>query len=303
MDACQAHLARLMEPKYLEARSSSERFTYRRRYGECLLRLERYDEAKALFEEGEKVQPDGRYRQECRHWVGRVLQAEKRYEEALKEYERVFLDYPDRIDHWYSTQSSIAYAQREQDRPEDAIRAGRICLDAVTSQSYVASWTRFIADCLKNLDDNLVRANQMINYQRFGPAGEDRKSGTDDDLKNPLDAFGYPTYPERERALASVREAAGDTAQAARLRAFTYLYTGHPKLALRHFLDAFSRTTSSSDLKRYGSDLLLIGVRAAQGHGVGFEKFVAFVNFGPAGRDGKQGTADDLDDPFARLMK
>jgi hypothetical protein len=52
-----------------------------------------------------------------------------------------------------------------------------------------------------------------------------------------------------------------------------------------------------------GHDMILIGVRAVRGHSVGLDAFYNFVNYGPAGPDGKPGTADDLADPFAALLK
>jgi hypothetical protein len=52
-----------------------------------------------------------------------------------------------------------------------------------------------------------------------------------------------------------------------------------------------------------GQDMVLIGARAVRGHPVGLDVFFQFVNYGPAGPDGKPGTADDLADPFAPLLK
>ena len=302
MEACANRLALLMEPKYLETRPSYDRFSYRKRYGECLIRLERYDDAIAHFREREKEEPPGRYKQEWCLWVARAFAAARRHEEALAAYERVFIGYPDQSDFWYSAQVGIAAVLREQDKLDDAIQAARVGLDAARDRSSVINSTRFIAQCLKQKDVHVTRANHMINYQRFGPAGEDGKAGTDDDPQDPLDAFGYPSCPDRERVFADARKRAGQDAQAARHRALTYAFTGHPKEALEHLLDAFSRA-SGSDFKRIGQDLIVIGVRSARGHAVGLQPYVDFINFGPAGPDGKLGTADDLKDPFPALLE
>jgi hypothetical protein len=87
-----------------------------------------------------------------------------------------------------------------------------------------------------------------------------------------------------------------------RYRAFTYIYTGHPKDALRCFLDAFGRSTGG-EFRDAGYDLLVHGVRPVRGYAGDFQPFVDYVSFGPAGEDGKPGTADDLKDPFAPLLK
>jgi len=47
--------------------------------------------------------------------------------------------------------------------------------------------------------------------------------------------------------------------------------------------------------------VIIIGVRAVQGHAHGLERFFEYVNYGPAGKDGKARTADDLSDPFLEL--
>jgi len=302
IETCEKHLAQLMDEKYLETRHTWDRFSYRRRYGECLIRLKKYDEAKAHFLHCEKVETDQRYLPEWCMWVARALASAEHFEEAAKAYHRVFIDYPHRNDHWYSAQYGIADMLRRQDKLKEAIEAARICLDGAKDKSSIVNSTRFIAERLKQMDENLARANQVINYQRFGPAGEDEEPGTDDDLEDPLAAFDYPSYPDREKALAAARKTAGDDAQASRHRALTYIYTGRPQEALRHFIDAFSRSTGS-DFKRIGHDLITIGVRAARGHAVGLEPYVAFINFGPRGPDGKAETDDDLVDPFARLLK
>ncbi len=46
-----------------------------------------------------------------------------------------------------------------------------------------------IYEGLRNLDGSVARANQFIKYQKYGPAGEDKKLGTPDDLTDPLAEF------------------------------------------------------------------------------------------------------------------
>jgi hypothetical protein len=47
--------------------------------------------------------------------------------------------------------------------------------------------------------------------------------------------------------------------------------------------------------------MIALGVRGVAGHCCDLDRFYAFVRYGPAGPDGKLGTADDLKDPFAEL--
>jgi hypothetical protein len=57
------------------------------------------------------------------------------------------------------------------------------------------------------------------------------------------------------------------------------------------------------EIQSAGLEMVVIGARAARGHAVGLDAFLHFVNYGPAGPDGKLKTADDLADPFAPLLK
>jgi tetratricopeptide (TPR) repeat protein len=293
---------RFLDPKYLGQRPEYELSEHLRRPGMCLQRLQRYEEAAAHFLKVEKVMPNRRSAQETCYLAGRASLEGAQYDPALKTFERVFTDYPEIPDPWYSTQTSIVDALRKQGKFDEALQAARICLDAAPERGAIAANSLLIAELFRATDGHVARANQMINFQRYGPAGEDGKAGTPDDLKDPLAPLPRPAYPDRERAFAEARKKAGDTAQASRYRALTYIYTGHPKEALQCFLDAFARSTGE-DYRALGQDLIVIGARAVRGHAIGLKEFVDYVNCGPAGPDGKPGTADDLKDPFAPLLK
>ena len=293
---------RLLDPKYLGQRSEGEQPGYLKLPGECLLRLQRYDEAAAHFLKIEKATTNRRFAQECCFLAGRAALEGGKYDAALKSLERVFTGYPESPDLWYPAQSAIVDALRRQSKADEACKAARICLDASTERGAIAANTMVIAEILRSIDGHVGRANQMINFQRYGPDGEDGKPGTADDLKDPLAGLPRPSYPDRERAFAEARKAAGDTAQASRYRALTFIYTGNPKEALKCYLDAFARATGD-DYKAMGQDLIVIGARAVRGHAVGLKDFVDYVSFGPDGPDGKPGTADDLKNPFDPLLK
>jgi tetratricopeptide (TPR) repeat protein len=295
-------LRRLLEPKYLQHRNEWDQLNAQRRYGEALDRLKRYDEAARHYLAMEKAESRADVAQDWCLRAGNSLVAQEKFDEALRTYERVFTAHGTVMNGWLSAQLSIVEVLRRQDRNEEAIRAARIALDASPDRSNIAARVSTIADTLRRIDNHVGRANQAINFQRFGPSGEDGKPGTDDDLKDPLPAFGYPSYPERERAFEKVRKEAGDDSEASRLRAYTYLYTGKPKQALQHFRDALGRSTSDR-FKYIGPELITVGVRAARGYAGDFQPFVDFVNYGPAGPDGKPGAADDLKDPFTEISK
>ncbi|MCX5670205.1 MAG: tetratricopeptide repeat protein [Planctomycetota bacterium] len=257
-------LARLVDAKYLGKRDSWQQVDLRSRHGQCLRRLKEFDEARAYYAAVEKIETEPR---QAAYWgvqVAETLAEEGRDDEALKAYERVFVAHPDVTDLWYGAQRKIAEIHLKKGRFEEALKAARICLEAARDEAAVAENIRTIAD--------------------------------------PLEAYGYPACPEREKAFEEARRRAGDDAKSMRFRAFTYIYTGKPKEALRCFMEAFARA-GGDEFQAMGQDMVLIGARAVRGNPAGLEAFFQFVNYGPAGPDGKPGTADDLADPFAPLLK
>jgi len=302
LDQAETFVRHILEPKVFQQRNEWEQLNAQRRYGEVLDRLKRYDDACKHYLALEKTETKADVAQDWCLRAGRCLMAQQKYDDARKVIERVFTAHGSTINNWYSAQLTIASILQAQGKTLEALRATRIALDAAPNRSEITYRVRTIADYIRALDNNIGRANQFINYQRFGPAGEDGKPGTADDLTDPLPALGYPSYPERERAFDKVRKEAGDDDEASRLRAYTYIYTGKPKEALRHFLDMVGRVQSDR-FKYVAPELIIVGVRAARGYAGDMQPFVDYVNYGPAGPDGRTGTADDLKDPFAPISK
>jgi tetratricopeptide (TPR) repeat protein len=300
MARCEAALKRLLEPRHLEAIQSWERSGVRDRYAEALIRQKKYDQARRLYEELARQEKDLRRAQRYALLIGDVYRSAQRYDEALKAYERVFLDYGEINDCSCDAQAQIAETLKAKGDYAGALKAARIPLDAAWDSNRLTSAAQVVAELLKAADKHVGRANAFILFQKHGPAGEDGRPGTGDDLTDPLAEVGYPSYPQREKAFAQARARAGDDADASRFRALTWLYTGRPREALRMYLDAFARSDMGS-LSRIGRDLVVVGVRAVQGHPHGLERFFAFLNYGPAGPDGKLKTADDLANPFLEL--
>jgi tetratricopeptide (TPR) repeat protein len=294
-----ALLRKLLDPKYLAKREVYMQREARGRMGEYLKRLKKFDEARAHFEACEKAETDPATAQTwCVRTAEACLDAEKP-DDALRAYERVFTAHPQVTDQWYGVQRAMAGLLVKQGKFDEALKAARTSLAAAYDEGTIAENVRLIAEILKGLDKNVGRANAFIAFQRFGPAGEEGKPGAA--VKNPLEGMPALSYPERDKAFAEARKAAGDDAKSMQFRAATYLYSGHPKEALKCYMDAFARSTGD-EMQQTGRTMILVGVRAVRGHAVGLEEFFNFVNYGPAGPDGKLGTADDLKDPFAPLV-
>ena len=170
-------------------------------------------------------------------------------------------------------------------------------LDASREPNVIADSARVVAELFKAVTITLPARTPSSITSGSAPAARTARGGAD-----PLREVGYPAYAERDKAFAEFRKSAGDSAAAPGSAHFSYIYVGNPKEAIRYFLDAFGRCRAE-EIQVRADDLVLIGARAARGHGVGLDQFYAFLSFGPAGPDGKPGTANDLTDPFAPLVK
>lgn len=263
--------------------------------------LNRRADAIAHFADAVERSDDPRLRQVCLYRIATLQVAEGHVQQALETYDRLFTDNPGVIDYWYDAQRNSVELLRKLKGPREALGAARIVLDA-SVDNYISDAVGAIARLLKEIDGNVTRANAVILFQQYGPAGQDGRAGTADDLTNPLASVPYPKFPRREEAFARFRPLAGDTAEASRYRALTYIYSGRPAEALPHFAEALRRKHGSpSDIHRAIHELVVIGVRDAQGHSVDLRRFFEFIRCGPAGRDGEPGTPDDLKDPFAEI--
>lgn len=217
----------------------------------------------------------------------------KKYDEAIGLYEQIITQHPEGFEHWFDAQQNIVQALIHKGDFDGAAKAVHLCLDSAPNMDAFDQVVSLTANILSAQDKNIDRANKFLTFQQSGAAGGQ---------VNPMDAVGYPSLPARESAFSTFRQQAGDDANAARLRAYTFLLIGKPKDALPQFADAFRRNDNPYDMRNAGPELVSIGLRDMQGNRVGLDKAMQFVIFGPNGPDGKPGTPDDLPDPFVQWL-
>ena len=265
---------------------------------DCLRHVKNFSELRTVCAAWEKSDPDIGYRQRFAFEIANSFSAENDASGALNAYRHVITAHAadNASDLWYEAQNRIVDLVAATGDLKAALQEAHICFDA--SPPGAITWNvERIADLLVRLDKKPTRANQFIDYQRYGPAGPDGKAGTADDLVNPLDECGYPADSERHQAFAAAFPTLGNDADAAHHRATLCLYIGQPRAALYYFMEAFRRGQGNKFQDR-GIALVVNGLRAAQGHSLGLTEAVTYVVYGPNGKDGKPGTADDLPDPF-----
>jgi hypothetical protein len=175
---------------------------------------------------------------------------------------------------------------------------------ALGAYAWARDWDRVnaaimaVASALRSRDHHLLLANRFLAFQRYGPAGEDGKPGTADDLENPLKGL-TPAIPEPlaqcVRAEAEKRIAGKDF----RTAGFLLLAGARVPDALAAFRQARTRTVfDGRALLEHAYDVLAV-LKARDGHVFGADAYLDFQRYGPAGKDGKTGTPDDLRDPLA----
>jgi tetratricopeptide (TPR) repeat protein len=217
----------------------------------------------------------------------------RKFDDALNLYEQVITGHPEAVDRWFNAEEAIVTTLAAKGDLADAAKAAHLCMDGAPNWQSYDNAVMLAANILSALDKNVDRANQFLTFQLTGSSAG---------AANPMDAVGYPSSPGREQAFATLRQQAGDNAEASRLRAYTFLFTGKPRDALAQFADAFRRSSDGPNLEQSGPDLVSVGLRDARGHRVGLEKAMQFLIFGPNGPDGTPNTADDIANPFAGLL-
>jgi len=294
-------LRRALEPRYLNPLDPGGRAWRLAVFGQVLLGTRRFDELRTLFGPLEQAaDQDPGHRQEWCLLLAEALVQEERLDAALPVYERVIAGHPETHNHWWTAQVRIVDILRRQNRFEEALRATRVLLDAAWDHNTLTHASEQAVALLVAIDDLPDRANPFIAWQTYGPAGKDAIPGTADDPADPMAACPYPDLTARAEAFDRASAGLGDTATAARQRAFMALYSGKPREALAHLADAMARS-GIEDLDWLGPELVHQALRAAVGHTGRTEEFAAFVAWGPAGPDRVAGTADDRRDPFAEF--
>ena len=236
--------------------------------GELLSLMERYEDAEVDFQEALKtpmVSPNT-MGMACRGLVNTRL-AKGEYKAALAEAKRMF---------------------------------------QIGSMTLASEAIAKIAECYKRIDGDIdpnVRA--FLEFQKFGPAGQDGKAGTQDDLSNPLDNVQIPQDKERQAAL---RQAIAETEPKAPIRrARLCLLLGDYHRALREYVNAYSAAALETTKRRWPRALtdaaneIAVAMKAIDGHVHRANQYLLYQRYGPAGEDGKPDTDDDLTNPLKEL--
>ncbi len=154
-----------------------------------------------------------------------------------------------------------------------------------------------VVRALKAKEGGLRTANAFIQFLATGPNGPDGRLGTADDVPDPLAKWPLPAAAERDRLFSEAAKQL--TAEPLKL-ACLHVCWDKPAEALRAFRLHYLRASSRTGL-RAAATILAQAMRALGRPEAEVDAFFDFQNYGPNGKDGKPGTADDLKDPILEL--
>jgi|GEM_PF-2694388 len=161
-----------------------------------------------------------------------------------------------------------------------------------------------VVRALKAKEGSLRAASRFIAFVEHGPEGPDGILGNADDIADPTAGYPLPPDPERDKAFAAAAERF--VSEPLEL-AFLYLCWDRPHDALRafrrHYLEGGTTDLSGGPRLPRAAALLAHAMRAVGRPEAEVEAFFDLQNLGPAGKDGKLNTKDDLKDPILALPK
>ncbi|MBN2712231.1 MAG: hypothetical protein JXR97_07310 [Planctomycetes bacterium] len=287
----------MIKPEFIDNLRADHQHGRRRRYADVLLATKNGEELRTYFSERLKVEENTGYSQEWAWLIGDSYRKEENWGKAVEAFDKVFIDHPAVHNYWKDAQTGIADAYEKMEKWQDALGAQHVLLDVADNRWSIENGVRKIAELMTRIDGNIDRANAYLQFHISGPAGPDNKPGSEDDLKNPAADLPYTVSEARRKSFAQAQAGLGDNARACEHRAWMAMYSGQPKEALRIFSLAFLRATGQ-DSATYAYYVAVTGIRTVDGHEHNLKNILLYMLQGPAGKDMKAGTEDDLKSPF-----
>ncbi|MBN2712170.1 MAG: hypothetical protein JXR97_06995 [Planctomycetes bacterium] len=184
-------------------------------------------------------------------------------------------------------------------RFDEALSIARVAYNISNDQKSLDKTVMAVASAIRAQRGQVSYANQYIEFQKYGVVGKDKEVGTADDLQ---DVFVGAVFKLPESFVAGLQPEIANNEKAGEWRQTGYLkmICGDAEGALSAFKKERSHVDfTDKSVSRHVGDILA-ALKARDGNTFGGDNYVDFQRFGPAGRDGKVGTADDLVDPLAK---
>jgi tetratricopeptide (TPR) repeat protein len=265
---------------------------------DCLLRAEKPADAIATATKAEAAMESDSQKASFALRRAEVLLATKKFPEARAAAQHVLCAYPLEQGACQSAQAAVVESYRAESQWDAALGAARILYDAAADEASIRRAAQVVAQAFLAADANLVRANEFLAYQRFGPDGPDGKPRNEDDIAtNHLAQVKYPSpSAEANAQFQKAIDAWPANYEGYRAKAYLYLYWGKPKEGAAHFRLAF-KAADLAQVPAAAQELVLVGMKAYTASFRGLDRVFEYINHGPKGKSGKE----SIPDPFAGL--
>jgi tetratricopeptide (TPR) repeat protein len=294
--AAAAYLA--LTEKHAAAFDEGTRAGFYRKAVDCLLRAEKPAEAAAVATKAEASLESAAHKASFGIRQADLLMGSKDFAKARAAYQRVICAYPLEQGSCQHAQGKVAEAYRAESKWHESLGAARILYDAAGTEQAIRTAAQVVAQAFLAADANLVRANEFLAFQRFGPHGPDGRPDTADDIAaNHLANVQYPALDaatnERFQAAIGARPR---NYEGYRAKAYLYVYWGKPKEAATHFRLAF-KAADLAQVPAAAQELVLVGMKAHTASFRGLDRVFEYINHGPKGKSGEE----NIPDPFEGL--
>lgn len=187
-------------------------------------------------------------------------------------------------------------------KTQEAMQEAYVFLFTCSDKSVPAA-VELIALTYKTHDSNLGRANAFLKFQKYGPSGEDGKTGTEDDLTDLMKSVPIMSDERRARLFQVKMNALSTDWTGWKQRGDMLSYMGKIAEAVTAYKKSFELCPmNEKDLQSAADVLVGCVMRIAKDKAIA-EALIQFLMFGPAGKDAQVGTADDLKDPTPDILK
>ncbi len=283
--------------KYAQAYDEPTRAGYFTKAVALLTSAGKLAEAVALCDKAEKAVEADNHRVSFALSKADLLMALKKPTDARAECERVICTYPTDQNACQAAQTKVVAAYRAESKFAESLAAAKALYGAAGNEQHIRAAAAVVAAAFRSADGNLGRANEFLNYQRFGPDGPDGKPNTPDDLKaNHLAAVKPVADPVRDKRFQAAVAALPKTHEGYRAAGFLYAYWGRGKECAQQFYLAF-KSCPEAEVPSAATELVLIGMKSHTCTFADLDRIFEYISYGPKGKDGKQ----NIQDPFKGL--
>ena len=184
---------------------------------------------------------------------------------------------------------------------EEALQEARVYY-YTCAESGLLPAVNLVGTSFKTLDGNLIRANRFLKFVKFGPNGEDGRPGSQDELADVLKEVPAIRDERRNQMYRNMLAKVSSDYLGYRRQGQIHLYLDAPGAAFQAYKKSFEMCPLTEAELQAAADILTgFVVRATRDIRLA-ETLVDYVMLGTAGKDGKDGTPDDLKDPSDEIV-